>query len=57
VDNITRALPLIIDCVEELKDRPSEEWKTILTQYDNKTTLKGVLTHIAHRMEELARRE
>lgn len=57
VDNITRAVPLLISLVEKLKGASEKELRSMLAGYSNTRVLKSVLTHIAHRMEELARRK
>jgi 4-phosphopantoate--beta-alanine ligase len=57
VDNITRAVPLLISLVEKFKGVSEKELRSMLADYSNTRVLKSVLTHIAHRMEELARRK
>ncbi len=58
VDNITRAVPNIIEKIRQLSGCPREELQRILDEYDNKRTLKAALIemqeYLRSRMDELA---
>ncbi|ALL00401.1 pantothenate synthetase [Pyrodictium delaneyi] len=55
VDNIVRAVPLLVETVRELKTRPRGELEEILRNYDNDRVLAGALRFISERLERLAR--
>ncbi len=46
IDNITRAIPLLIENVETLKKSNKTELKKIIDSFDNKSCLKQVLNEI-----------
>lgn len=55
VDNIVRAVPLLVEAVRELKTQPRGELEEILRNYDNDRVLAGALRFISERLERLAR--
>jgi len=55
VDNITRAVPLLVSKVREFADYNVEQLKDILNKYDNEETLSEALEFISNRLENLAR--
>ncbi len=56
VDNIVRALPRLVDAVNELRRLRREELEAILKSYDNDAVLREVVDYIASRLRELASR-
>jgi len=54
VDNIVRALPLMVKIAEELKGWP-ERQRQILKNFDNRENLARSLSIILHRLEELSK--
>nr|WP_287070413.1 4-phosphopantoate--beta-alanine ligase [Pyrobaculum sp.] len=55
VDNITRAMPRLVDAVRRMKNASREELENVLKNYDNKRVLASALLHISKRIEELAK--
>ena len=54
VDNITRAMPLLISEVTRIKKMSDESLREIVTSYDNSETLSDTLTIMKNRLERLA---
>ena len=54
VDNIVRALPLMIDTAKELKDRPDELLRELISTFDNDNNLAESLRLIITRLSELS---
>ncbi len=54
VDNIVRAIPLLVREVAELKERPRGELEAILRSYDNKRVLAETIEYIGERLKRLA---
>ncbi|MBS3126055.1 DUF137 domain-containing protein, partial [Candidatus Woesearchaeota archaeon] len=48
VDNIVRALPLLVKETGQLKKRKRVQWKKIIRNYNNKAVLKQALYKIRH---------
>lgn len=57
VDNIVRAMPILINTISSFKKKPKSQLKTILKNYNNKTILSKVLKHINKRLNTLASEE
>ncbi len=55
VDNIVRAMPLLVKEAEEMKKLSRDELKEIIEKFDNNEVLKKALLHIDKRLQELAR--
>ncbi len=55
VDNIVRALPLMIERAKELKRKGREYLKSILFSYDNDAVLKEAIRYIAERLMKLSK--
>lgn len=55
VDNVVRAMPMLVEAARRLKSRPKEELKAIVASYDNEKTLAEALEHISQRLVALAR--
>ena len=55
VDNIVRAIPLMIKEAELLKHKSRRELQEILRNYDNQSVIAEVLEYMAHRLLDLAR--
>jgi 4-phosphopantoate--beta-alanine ligase len=55
VDNIVRAVPLMIKYAKSMKEYSPEELNNILKKYDNKRVLGEVLEYISKRLIELSR--
>ncbi len=53
VDNVVRAVPLLVEEVRSLRNRSREELEKIVGGYDNNKILSDVLLHIKLRIEEL----
>ena len=54
VDNVVRAIPLLIEEIKTLKGRSREELEDIVKSYDNNKTLGEALLHIKARLEEIS---
>mgnify|MGYP001772589505 CR=1 FL=1 len=54
VDNVVRALPLMVEKARELKKRSRSELEEILGNYDNNSVLQEALKHIVKRLQELS---
>jgi len=54
VDNVVRAMPLMVEKARELKKKTREELARILESYDNNRVLQEALLHIYKRLQELA---
>jgi 4-phosphopantoate--beta-alanine ligase len=55
VDNITRALPLMIETVKGLSQKPREKLQKIMKKFDNNANLKASLRFMLERLENLSR--
>jgi len=55
VDNVTRAIPRMVELARELKQAPRRQLEEILTHYDNHRALAEAIRFIAERLTELAR--
>ncbi len=55
VDNIVRAMGIMVEKAKELKDRDREELEKIVKSYDNNEVLQKALKTIMERLEELSR--
>lgn len=55
VDNVVRAMPLMIERAREYKKKSREELENILRRYDNNKVLQEALKHIRIRLDELSR--
>jgi 4-phosphopantoate--beta-alanine ligase len=56
VDNITRAIPLLVKNVNELKTKTPDELRRIVKEYDNKKTLAASIDFMSQRLKEMAGR-
>jgi 4-phosphopantoate--beta-alanine ligase len=56
VDNIVRALPLMVKIAENLKDRPDEQ-REILQRFDNRENLRQSISIILSRLQQLSKTE
>ncbi len=54
VDNVVRAVPLLLEEVRRLKTRPQSELTSIVESYDNDQVLREVVEYIAERLRRLA---
>lgn len=54
VDNVVRALPLMVEKARELKKAPRDTLLNIVSSYDNDSVLREALIHIRNRLSELA---
>jgi 4-phosphopantoate--beta-alanine ligase len=54
VDNLTRAMPKLIDAVKAMKSYKRQDLEDLVRSYDNGKTLAAALRHIAKRLDELA---
>jgi len=54
VDNIVRAMPLMIKRAEELRSKSDEDLRNILNSYSNERILKEALRHIVERLLRIA---
>ena len=54
VDNIVRAMPMLVEAVERLKKHGAEKCEEILSRFDNKANLAGSIVLIKQRLTELA---
>lgn len=54
VDNIVRALPLIIDCVRKLRNEPESTLQKIIESFDNRVNLAEAIKLINLRLSQLA---
>lgn len=54
VDNVVRAMPVLIKKIRELKSEPKEALKHMLASYNNRKTLNMSLAFIAERLARLA---
>lgn len=55
VDNVVRALPLMIRYADEMKNKPAQELKKIVENYNNDESLGKSIRLIRARLEDLAR--
>ena len=46
VDNLARAMPLLLEVVEELQQQAAETWQEIITAYDNDAVLRAAEARI-----------
>ncbi|WP_456472593.1 4-phosphopantoate--beta-alanine ligase [Methanocaldococcus sp.] len=53
VDEITRAMPLLVKYIKEFKNKNKEELKEIIDSYDNKKTLEEALRFMSNRLAKL----
>ena len=54
VDNITRAMPMLVSEVKRLKGKSKVELSEIVSSYDNSEVLSGILTIMKNRLGQLA---
>jgi hypothetical protein len=54
VDNVTRAMPKLVETVTRLKSWDRERLLGILRSYDNEAVLADAVSHIAKRLTEIA---
>lgn len=54
VDELTRAMPLLIKYVKEFKNKDREELLKIVEDFDNKKNLKDMIDYIAERLKNLS---
>ncbi|MGC9130763.1 MAG: 4-phosphopantoate--beta-alanine ligase [Pyrobaculum sp.] len=54
VDNLTRAMPKLVDAVKTMKSYRRQELEDLVRGYDNGRILAAALRHIAKRLDELA---
>lgn len=54
VDNVVRALPLLVEKVKQFKKKPREELENIVRNYDNNKVLQQALAHILNRLKTLS---
>jgi len=54
VDNVVRAIPLMIEKTREFKLKPKSYLEEILRNYDNNKILQEALTHINERLKQLS---
>lgn len=54
VDNVVRALPLMVDMASEMKEWGEDRLRRILEAYSNAEVLGEAMRHISRRLEELA---
>lgn len=57
VDNVVRAMPLLITAVEELRNEPHETLKKILNNFDNQYNLAEAIGLINNRLSTLAKNQ
>jgi len=55
VDNITRALPLMIETAKSISQKPREKLQKIMEKFDNNANLKASLRFMLERLENLSR--
>lgn len=55
VDNVVRAIPILIDTVLKLKHMAREDLENIIKKYDNKKVLSRVIEYIHSRLREESR--
>ncbi len=55
VDNVVRALPLLVETARRLKNMPREKLREILEGYDNNRILQEALKTIRNRLDELSK--
>jgi len=56
VDNITRALPLMVEKAKSMSRMPRTEIRKVLKRFDNSTNLKMTLRFMFKRLEKLSRK-
>ncbi|MGQ4911654.1 MAG: phosphopantothenate/pantothenate synthetase [Candidatus Thorarchaeota archaeon] len=54
VDNIVRALPLMVKSAQEMRDLPADELAAIVKEFDNEENLRESLELIMHRLKILS---
>lgn len=54
VDNVVRAIPLLVEKVRELKTKQREHWESIVRNYDNNAILQESISHILKRLRDLS---
>ena len=54
VDNVVRAMPLLVREVNRLRNEPASKLREILQNYDNNAVLQEVLECIVRRLQEIA---
>jgi 4-phosphopantoate--beta-alanine ligase len=57
VDNVTRAMPLLVHESKKLKQMPAPTLPDIISQYDNDRILRDSLSYIGQRMKDLSQKE
>jgi 4-phosphopantoate--beta-alanine ligase len=55
VDNVVRAVPLLIEEIRRLRGKRREELEEILRNYNNEEILSQVLQHIRERLEKISK--
>jgi 4-phosphopantoate--beta-alanine ligase len=55
VDNVVRALPLLISDIKTLKDDNPETWTKIVANFDNRKNLSEAILLIIERLQSLAK--
>ena len=56
VDNLVRALPLMVETAERLSSKSPDELRNILKDFDNAANLAATLNFMLERLEKLSRR-
>ncbi|MEM1803954.1 MAG: phosphopantothenate/pantothenate synthetase family protein, partial [Desulfurococcaceae archaeon] len=54
VDNVVRAMPLLVQKVKEFKSKNRDELEAIVSSYDNNSVLQEALRYILRRLQELS---
>ncbi|MEM2014406.1 MAG: phosphopantothenate/pantothenate synthetase, partial [Desulfurococcaceae archaeon] len=54
VDNVVRAMPLLVQKVKEFKSKNRGELEAIVSSYDNNSVLQEALRYILRRLQELS---
>jgi len=54
VDNVVRAIPLMVEKAKVMKKMSRSELESVLREYDNNKTLQEALRHILSRLDELS---
>ena len=55
VDNIVRALPLMVEYAREMKDKPVSDLKQIVSEFDNERNLMESIRLIMEHLESKAK--
>ncbi len=54
VDNLVRVMPLLIEKIEELQNKPPEQIDEIIENFDNEENLKNMLGSMLSRLEKIS---